>query len=65
MIAEPAQRSLFSITFAAEDGTLRTIDGAAAGQSDVNIARTDSGAKAVIQYREFSSADVEVEVTAQ
>ena len=60
----PASRSLFSITFAHEDGKQETIEGAAAGESDVSVTKVGTTSKVVIKYARFPAPDLAVEVTA-
>ncbi|MCX6898664.1 MAG: DUF6259 domain-containing protein [Verrucomicrobia bacterium] len=57
-VVAPANKSLFSITLAKEDGSLETIESAAAGESNVSTA-----GKIVLKYAKFPALDLAVEVT--
>ena len=50
VVAVPASRSLFSITFAHEDGKQETIESAAAGESDVSVTKAGTASQVVIKY---------------
>lgn len=64
VVAGPASKSLFSITFAKKDGNPLTIESAAADESGVSVTKIGAASKAVIKYEKFPASDLAVEVTA-
>ena len=64
VITTPANKSLFSIILAKEDGNPETVESAVAGESSVSVTKTGAANKLVIQYRKFPTLDLAVEVTA-
>ena len=64
VVAAPGSRNLFSITFAHKDGKQETIEGAAAGESDVSVMKVGTTSQVVMKYQGFPAPDLAVEVTA-
>jgi len=64
VVAAPAHKSLFSVTFAKEEGKQETIESTASGQAEVSATKDGTACKLVMRYAKFPVPDLDVEVTA-